>query len=114
MPCVHSLCVSNSFPFSWSGLSHNDVSVVWLKSYYLYSIQKDIIPDAEKQQKIKDVYHTLRGKEDVGLTIPIDIFNQIKTPIVLISDYPQYFIGIRIVVTSNHVLRDINKILRIV
>ena len=66
MPCVHSICVSNTFLHSWSGLCHNDVSVLWMKNYYLYSIQPNILSDIEKQEKIKNVYHKLRDSEDVG------------------------------------------------
>jgi len=48
-----------------------------MKSYYLYSIQPEILSDAQKEEKIK-----LREREDVGITISKELFDEIITPIV--------------------------------
>ena len=40
------------------------------------------------------MYHTLREREDVGITIPIDIFDQVNTTIVSTVDLPDYFIDV--------------------
>jgi len=109
MPCVHNLCVLNTFPKSWSGLCHNDVSVLWMKNYYLYSIQPTILSDTEKQEKIKNVYHTLRDSEDVGITICDEFFDEITTPIVTTSSMPDYFRDVPQHVVSCYNYHDSNK-----
>ena len=56
LPCVHSLVVAKTFDPNLTYINHNDVSVRWLKSYYLYSLPDKIIPDTKKQQQIKQVF----------------------------------------------------------
>ena len=56
IPCVHSLAVAKTFEPNWAYIDHNDVSVRWLKSHYLYSLPEKNIPDNTKQQQIKQVF----------------------------------------------------------
>ena len=51
MHCVHALVVANTMKPHWTYVTHNDVSVRWLKSYYLYSLPEKIIPDQSLQKK---------------------------------------------------------------
>ena len=69
LPCVHSWTVAKTFEPNWTYINHNDVSVRWLKSYYLYSLPETIIPDVAKQQKIKQVFRSIRKHEVVGIHI---------------------------------------------
>ena len=48
LPCEHTICVATSLKPHWIGLSHHDVSVCWLESYYLYSLPTPIIYESEK------------------------------------------------------------------
>ena len=74
LPCVHPFCITNTFTSTlWNGVSHNDVSVIWWKSYYLYSLPEIVDPDPEKQEKIKLIFHTLREKEKVGIFVSKDV-----------------------------------------
>ena len=38
LSCVHALTVATTFEPCWAYITHNDVSVRWLKIYYLYSL----------------------------------------------------------------------------
>ena len=69
LPCVHSWVVAKTFEPNWTYIDHNDVSVQWLKSYYLYSLPEKIIPDTTKQQQIKQVFRSIRKHEVVGIHI---------------------------------------------
>ena len=51
MPCVHALVVANTMKPHWTYVTHNDVSVRWLKSYYLYYLPEKVIPDHSLQKK---------------------------------------------------------------
>ena len=53
MRCVHKLVVANTMKPKWTYVSHNDVSVRWLKSYYLYSLPEKIIPQQDIQKRKK-------------------------------------------------------------
>ena len=68
IPCVHSLSVANTFiSDKWNGISHNDVSVVWWKSYYLYSLPDKVDINKNKQEKIKnktDLPYASRKREN--------------------------------------------------
>ena len=78
LPCVHSLVVANSFSPKWSYINHNDVSVRWLKTYYLYSLPDKVIPNEDMQQKVKQVFRLLRKKEQVGIHINEAIFMDVQ------------------------------------
>ena len=69
LPCVHSFAVAKTLEQNWTYISHNDVSVRWLKSYYLYSLPEKIIPESKKQQQIKQVFRSIRRHEIVGIHI---------------------------------------------
>ena len=69
LPCVHSWVVAKTFEPNWTYIHHNDVSVRWLKSYYLYSLPEKNIPDVTKQQKIKQVFRSIRKHEVVGIHV---------------------------------------------
>jgi len=92
IPCVHSLSVANTFiSDKWNGISHNDVSVVWWKSYYLYSLPEKVDINKNKQEKIKQIFHMLREKEKMGITIPVEVFDNLETEIVPIEQLPELF-----------------------
>ena len=57
--CSHSLVVAKSFAPTWTGMTHNDISMLWWKAYFKYSLPEKVIPDQYKQQKIKQIFHTL-------------------------------------------------------
>ena len=69
LPCIHSIAVAESFKPKWENITHNDVSVRWWKAYYLFSLPELIIPDRAKQQRIKQVFRTLRQNEVVGIHV---------------------------------------------
>ena len=69
LTCIHSWAVAKLFEPNWSYINHNDVSVRWLKSYYLYSLPEKIIPDTKKQQQIKQVFRSIWRHEVVGIHI---------------------------------------------
>ena len=69
LPCVHSWPVAKTLEPNWTYINHNDVSVRWLKSYYLYSLPEKIIHDIAKQQKIKQVFRSIRKHGVVGIHI---------------------------------------------
>ena len=69
LPCVHSLVAAKTFDPNLTYINHNDVSVRWLKSYYLYSLPDKIIPDTKKQQQIKQVFWSIQRHEVVGIHI---------------------------------------------
>ena len=73
LPCAHTLCVANSFKPLWKGLCIHDISVIWWKSYYLYSLRSKIISDVEKRNEIKKAFHALRDNENIGIRIPKSI-----------------------------------------
>ena len=84
LPCVHSMVVAETFKQHWKEVIHHDISVRWWKKYYLYSLPEKIIPDYEKQRKIKQVFHTLRRHELVGIHVKSSHFSHIPiidTPI---------------------------------
>ena len=54
-PCIDMICVSLTFPDTWVGITHNDISVFWWKIFYLYSLPTDVIEDADRQ----NIYQTL-------------------------------------------------------
>ena len=91
LPCAHALCVANSFQPNWKGLSIHDISVVWWKSYYLYSLPSMIISDLEKQKEIKKALHALRDKENVGIRITKSITDDEE--IVTLQNLPPQLIG---------------------
>ena len=55
-----------------------------VEKYYLYSLPEKIITDFEKQRRIKQVFHTLRRHEMVGIHVKSSDFRHIPihdTPI---------------------------------
>ena len=86
LPCAHSICVATSLKPHWLGITHHDVSVCWLKSYYLYSLPTSVIYDSEKQQQSKEVFHTLRETENICIHITKEIIS--KQDIVATEDLP--------------------------
>ena len=77
MPCVHSMAVAETFKPHWKEVIHHDISVRWWKKYYLYSLPEKIIPDYDKQRRIKQVFHTLRRHELVGIHVKSSDFRHI-------------------------------------
>lgn len=88
LPCAHTLCVANSFKPLWKGLCIHDISVIWWKSYYLYSLPSKIISDLEKQNEIKKAFHALRDNENIGIRIPKSITD--TQSITLSEDIPHH------------------------
>ena len=77
IPCVHSMVVSETFKPKWKELTHHDISVRWWKKYYLFSLPDKIIPDYSKQKRIKQVFHTLRRHELVGIHVKTTDFTHV-------------------------------------
>ena len=75
LPCIHSIVVAESFKPKWKNITHNDVSVRWWKAYYLFSLPESIIPDKAKQQRIKQVFRTLRQNEVVGIHVKPSMYH---------------------------------------
>ena len=46
-PYEHALVLAHTMKPAWTCVTHNDVSVQWIKSYSLYSLPEKIIPDQE-------------------------------------------------------------------
>ena len=80
LPCIHSLVVGNTMKPKWPYVTHDDVSVRWLKSYYLYSLPVKIIPQEDIQEKTKQVFQSLRRHEVVGIHINLNgiLIHQLK------------------------------------
>ena len=90
-PCIHSLVVAKSFSPNWSYITHDDVGVRWLKSYYLYSLPEKVIPDQSLQKNMKQVFPTLQKHEIVGIHINNKCYEDVpirEQPIP--SDYVQH------------------------
>ena len=77
LPCVHTLVVATTMKPHWKYVNHNDVSVRWLKSYYLYSLPEKIIPDQNRQKQTKQAFQSLRKHEVVGIHVKIEWYKQI-------------------------------------
>ena len=63
--------VASSLKPCWKHITHNDVSVRWWNAYYLFSLPEKIIPDRNRQIRIKQVFKTLRKKETVGIHVKV-------------------------------------------
>ena len=61
----------------WLYVTHDDVSVRWLKLYYLYSLPEKIIPQEDVQEKTKQVFQYLRRHEVVGKHINSEWYTDI-------------------------------------
>ena len=78
MPCVHALVVASTMKPHWTYVTHNDVSVRWLKSFYLYCLPEKIIPDQNLQKRTKQVFQSLRKHEFVGIHVKNDWYTNIQ------------------------------------
>ena len=53
------------------------MSIRWLKSYYLYSLPENNIPDQSLQKKTKQVFQSLRKHEVVGIHVQKNWYSNI-------------------------------------
>ena len=77
LPCVHSMVVSETFKPHWKQVVYHDISVRWWTKYYLFCLPEKIIPDYNKQRKIRKVFQTLRRHELVGIHVRSSDFSHI-------------------------------------
>ena len=78
LPCVHTLVVAKIFSPKWCYITHHDVSVRWLKSFYLYFLPDKVIPDVTMQKKVKQVFRLVRKKEVIGIHVNISTYGHIR------------------------------------
>ena len=78
LPCNHTLVVAKIFSPTWPYITLYDISVRWLKSYYLYSLPDKIIPDEIMQRKVKQVSKLPCRKEVIGIHITESTYDHIQ------------------------------------
>ena len=67
MPRAYTIVVAQTFIPKWKGMTHHDV-LVWT-CYFLYSLPGIVTSDFTKQQKFKQVFHTLRRYELIDIHV---------------------------------------------